>query len=186
MSLCVGIIAEDISDVHVLEEIISKMTRRNQFKIRKFLGFGCGKIINKCRDWARNLKIQGCKVLILVHDLDEKNVTTLHLELEQSLKPCPIPQYVIVIPVKEIEAWLLADHHAINLVFKLSLGKIANPQAINRPKEYLRDLVDRRSNHSKTYLNTVHNRKIAAAANLRNLERCTSFLPLKEFIQRVF
>jgi hypothetical protein len=183
MSTLVGVIAEDLSDVEVIEEIIAKKKNRRLFKIKKFAGHGCGKIRAKCKDWAYNLRIQQCTLLILIHDLDENNLRELRDEIEDTLKPSPITKYIIVIPIREIEAWLLADHEAINKTFGLKLKKIPNPEAIRRPKEHLRDLVYLRSSKRKIYVNTIHNRKIAAKANLKQLKRCNSFTPLNDFIQ---
>ena len=183
MSIYVGIIAEETNDVDVIEEIIAKIKRRNLFKVKKFVGHSCGKLRNKCRDWAYNLHIQKCKILILVHDLDENNLGELKASLELSLIPSPIKNYLIVIPVREIEAWLLADHNAINLTFNLKLKKIPNPESIRRPKEYLRDIVYLRSNKKRNYTNTIHNRKIAANAHITMLNRCDSFKPLNKFLR---
>lgn len=182
MSIFIGVIAEDISDVDVIEEIIAKKRKRNYFKIKKFVGHGCGKVRSKCRDWASNLRIQRCALLIVMHDLDENNLDELRAELQNALCPSPIAKHIIVIPIREIEAWLLADHHAINKTFGLHLKKITNPEEIRRPKERLRDLVYLKSNKSKVYVNTIHNRRIAANASLKELGRCSSFVPLNDFL----
>jgi hypothetical protein len=182
MSTLVGVIAEDLSDVEVIEEIIAKRRKRHLFKIKKFVGHSCGKVRAKCHDWARNLRIQQCTLLILVHDLDENNLNELKAEIECALRPSPIAKHVIVIPIREIEAWLLSDHDAINKTFGLKLKKIPNPEAIRRPKEHLRDLIYLRSCKRKIYVNTVHNRLIAANASLKQLNRCSSFVPLNDFL----
>src|ERR1700691_5898347 len=64
---------------------------------------------------------------------------------------------------RSLEAWLLADHKAITKTFRFKKGlrKIANPESINRPKEFLRDIIRRGSNNRVVYVNTVHNVKIA-------------------------
>jgi hypothetical protein len=186
MSMIVGVIAEDNSDVDVLEEIIAKVTTRNRFKIKKFVGFGCGKIRGKCRDWAYNLGMQRCALLILIHDLDENDLALLRRELDEALQPSPIANHIIIIPVRELEAWLLADHEAINKTFNLKIKKIANPEAIRRPKERLRDIVYLRSNKRRTYINTIHNKRIASQASLRKMARCKSFIPLQDFLETMF
>jgi hypothetical protein len=89
-------------------------------------------------------------------------------------------------PVREIEAWLLADRNAIakTFGFKKPLKKISNPESIMRPKEYLRDLITQKSNGRIVYVNTIHNAKIMQNCEVNNLERCASFVPLEDFILR--
>jgi hypothetical protein len=122
-------------------------------------------------------------LLILVHDLDSANSADLRKALRIALDPCPIETHIIVIPEKEIEAWLLADHEAIGKVMSISLGRVPNPEAIMKPKERLRDLVYTRSRHKIRYINSIHNKEIAEACSLANLRRCKSFRPLEEFLR---
>ena len=158
MTILVGIIAEELSDVDVISEIIGKLARKN-FGVKSFVGHGCGRIKYKCRAWAQTLKERGCKLLILVHDLDSARLDQLLAAIRGALNPSPMEQYVIVIPIRELEAWLLADHKAITKTFRFKKGlrKIANPESINRPKEFLRDIIRRGSNNRVVYVNTVHN-----------------------------
>ncbi len=179
----VGIIAEDVSDVSVLNHLIGKLAKSN-FKIRYFAGGGCGKIIGKCRAWAQNLKEQGCSCLFLVHDLDTARLNQLRNAIEAALGQSPIEPHVIIIPVREIEAWLLADEKAINKAMKLKrvLSRIVNPEGIQRPKERLGTIVYINSGHSKRYVNTIHNPQIAAECAPANLRRCPSFVPFSTFV----
>jgi hypothetical protein len=162
--ISVGIIAEDHSDVDVVAALIRKVGRK-PFQVRQIVGNGCGKIIGKCRAWATNLQNQGCRYLFVVHDLDTRILDSLRSDLVSALVPFPFSFYLIVIPVREIEAWLLADHVAIEKAMKIkeTLKAISNPEAIQRPKEYLADLVYRKSKHKKRYVNAVHNVKNCGA-----------------------
>ncbi len=183
MTKRVGIIAEDMSDVDVIATLVRKIARKT-FRKEHFVGDGCGKIVVKCQDWAENLRDRGCSLLIVAHDLDTKVENKLRSDLNRALNPSPIRLYVLIIPVREIEAWLLADHEAIRaaLNLKCTVKKVPNPEAINRPKEHLRDLVYLRSNKKTRYLNTVHNVKIAEECAVANLRRCASFRPMEEFV----
>ena len=180
----IGIIAEDDSDVNVLRSIIGKLATRN-FGVEKFVGNGCGKLRSKCNAWSADLKKRGCSLLILVHDLDTANLGQIDADLKAALSPCQIKLNIIVIPVKEIEAWLLADHEAIKKAMKISrsIGKVSNPESISRPKERLRDLIYIRSGHKIRYVNSIHNVKIADACKVANLRRCESFQPLENFLK---
>lgn len=186
MARRLGIIAEDESDVGVVTEIARKIATRN-FSVRRFVGHGCGKIRGKCRAWTIALRGKGCDALILLHDLDQAAQAELHRDLEAALQPSAIAHYVIVIPVRELEAWLLADPEAIQRAVnaKKAVKPVANPQAILRPKEYLRDLVERITGRP-IYINTVHNLRIAERVRIANLRRCSSFIPLEQFIRQHF
>jgi hypothetical protein len=123
----------------------------------------------------------------VIHDLDCNQLLQLQGDIRGALHPSPIADHIIVIPVREIEAWLLADHNAVGKALNLSksIGKIPNPEAILRPKERLRDLVYFKSDKRKHYVNTIDNKKIASHTNLRNLRRCKSFVPLEAFLRTV-
>jgi hypothetical protein len=178
-----GIIAEDSSDVEVVAIILRKLAPRKAFAIKRFVGNGCGKLKGKCHVWAEQLSASGCSVLLLVHDLDRQNLKELRGSLEKSLAPCPLAKYLIVIPVEEIEAWLLADPAAVREVFKLKrLPKVpANPETINDPKGRLTGIVWFGSEKSRRYVNAIHNVKIAERVSVGALKRCASFRPLSEF-----
>lgn len=122
---------------------------------------------------------------MLVCDLDRQHLGQLKGSLQTALGSCPIPHHVIVIPVREIEAWLLADHEAITAALRLQrpVKRQSNTEAIANPKERLRDLILERSGGRVTYLNTIHNEKIARQVQIENLSRCSSFTPFKDFIQ---
>jgi hypothetical protein len=114
----IGIIAEDVSDVKVIVELIRKICPKN-YGISQFVGEGCGRIVGKCRAWSEQLKERGCKYLLIIHDSDRKDVKCLEKMLTDGLNASPIDNYVIVIPVREIEAWLLSDENAITTAMHL-------------------------------------------------------------------
>jgi hypothetical protein len=183
MTITVGIIAEDKSDVEVIDAVISKSTGA-AYATKSFVGNGCGRIRNKCREWAENLRKRGCTLLILVHDLDAGSLRNVRQALVDALGVAPLKPAVIIIPVREIEAWLLSDHDAIRAAMNIRgpVKRVANPEGLSRPKEYLRDLIYRASKKKITYLNTIHNIKIARVSKMSNFRRCESFRPLQDFI----
>lgn len=184
MSATVGVIAEDNSDVEVLKELIKKILPNVKFSMKHFVGHGCGKIIGKCYQWAGVLKTKGCSTLIVLHDLDQRDLGVLNSELNQALANCAIPKNTIVIPIREIEAWLISDSLAIQKAMNIheSIPPFPNPEEIMDPKKKISEVVYLRSGRTKRYINSVHNRKIAAELDLANLRRCSSFLPLEEFV----
>lgn len=188
MGKVIGVIAEDYSDVEVLKEIIKKVFLKKPFKVNKFVGNGCGKIKGKCHQWSHILHKQGCESLILIQDLDNSEVGELTGELQVALEQCPISNYIVIVPVREIESWLLCDPDAIRQALNLEhLPKeVPNPEAILDPKNKMRDIIRVASKKSVRYLNTAHNHRIAAEARLEKLRKCNSFRPLEQFLSRVF
>ena len=64
--------------------------------------------------------------------------------LREQLLAAPAPGMVFRIAVREIEAWLIADHDSFARYFSVPPVRIPNdPESIHRPKEYLVNLVRR-------------------------------------------
>lgn len=180
----IGVIAEDNSDVEVAKELIGKLKSKKLFCVRHFVGNGCGKLRNKCRAWAEQLRLQGCTVLIFIHDLDRNNLQNLRTKLTNSLNPCPILKHSIVIPVEEIEAWLMCDVAALKKVFsiKKSFKLPNNPESIASPKEKLESLVWVHSGKTRRYLHTVHNVAIAKNMPASCMRKCAAFRQFENFV----
>lgn len=183
MSKTIGVIAEDKSDVEVVTEILAKYMARNSFSVKQFVGNGCGKVKQKCDSWARLLFRSGCEHVFLFHDLDRNNLTRLRKSLEKKLPALDFPNALIVIPIEEIEAWLLSDAQAIRHAFALTKTpkQISDCETIISPKEHLAKMVW--LSERKRYLNTVHNKKISEQISLKNLKRCSSFTSLDKYLR---
>lgn len=182
----IGVIAEEKNDVEVIYELTCKVIRENQFAFSHFVGHGCGKVRGKGQAWAKNLLAGGCSHLVMVHDLDEREEKHLRSLLEEKIEDSDFEQKIVLIPVEEIEAWLLSDSEALKTVFNIQkLPKVPRwPETIKNPKEALGDAVQK---NSKTqYINTVHNRHIAKALSIAKLNRCPSFSPYPEFLKAAF
>ena len=178
----IGVIAEENNDIEVLYELTCKLIRENAFSFKKFVGHGSGMLRRKCEAWAKNLLQRGCTHLVVLHDLDENNENELRLKLMDCVQNVDFEGYVILIPVQEIEAWLLADAKALKDVFHMvNLPKLPkNPEVVKRPKKKLRDIIWKAT---KTYyVNTIHNKKIAAACRISKVKICKSFCPYPKFI----
>jgi len=185
-SLQIGVIAEEYNDVEVLDAITAKLIPASRFKIKPFVAHGCGKLKLKCQKWAQNLFSRGCTVLVVLHDLDTidaRQEPKLRQLLESSIQKTDFRFKTVLIPIEEMEAWLLTDASVLRRVFNMrAIPKIPkNPETIRDPKEFLEGLVERHSNSE--YLNTVHNRKIAAALPLTSLNRCRSFSRYPAFVR---
>jgi Domain of unknown function (DUF4276) len=181
-SLKIGVIAEQKNDVEVLEALTSKVISENSFAFKHFVGHGCGKLRSKCGAWANALLQRGCTCLVVLHDLDDRQEQELRTSLEASISNVSFSHSIVIIPIEELEAWLLCDAAALKHVFNMQRKpKVpANPEDTPSPKEFLTQLIAR---HSKTkYLNTVHNHKIAAQMELSTLTRCPSFERYPAFV----
>ena len=178
-----GIIAEDDSDVEVLQILARRLLPAGTLKVKRFAASGCGQLRRKCRAWGEVLRQRGCSHLVVAHDLDYGDVAEIRVALEASVEGLYFKAKLILIPVREIEAWLLCDADALRSVFGLSFApKVPkSPQSLDRPKEALRDLIWK-SGKSR-YLNTIHNAKIAEVLRLEKLAGCASFAPYPLFLK---
>jgi hypothetical protein len=181
--LKIGLIVENQSDFDTITELSKKIPIKRKITFKKALGKGCGKVRLKCKRFAINLKNKGCHRLIIVHDLDDYNEINLKKQLQSLVKPYPQKNSVVIIPIRAIEAWLLADIKAIQTTFGYKKGKIKainDTERIQDPKNTLTKLINEKM--KKPYLNTVHNQKIAKNIDINNLLKCSSFIPLYEFL----
>ena len=181
----IGVIAEDDSDVAVIRELTLSLLRPHKIGFKRFVGDGCGKLRRKCGAWARILVQQGCPCIVLIHDLDVYNEKELRAMLEGAIRTAGAKAKVVLIPKREIEAWLLYDGGAIATTFNgADPPRLpGNPESIADPKKHLRDIV--RKKYQKQYLNTVHNAPIARRINTALLRKSASFLPHYAFTQTV-
>jgi hypothetical protein len=178
----IGVIAEERNDVEVLYALTCKLINEHSFSFKHFIAHGCGQLRRKCMAWAENLLSRGCTHLVVLHDLDCNNENGLRAELNRYVRYAGFKGYVILIPVHEIEAWLLVDAKALQMVFSMKkTPKLpARPENIPCPKEKLRDIIWRET--GKLYLNTIHNKRIAASSRISKLNTCRSFRPYPNFI----
>ena len=183
--MTLGIIAEDKSDVAVLRELTLTLLRPQKVGFKHFVGHGCGKLRRKRRAWADNLVRSGCRWIVLIHDLDRNIEARLRHELETAIANVNSRSSIVLIPVRELEAWLLYDPNALRLAFNgHSLPRLAgDPQLIEDPKLALGNVVWRA--FRKKYVNTIHNERIAKKINPVRLQRSSSFRPFGPFIDEL-
>lgn len=181
MSKKIGIIAEDNSDYDVIKVLIGKIIPENSFRTKKFIGKGCGKLFRNCEAWTDNLFRAGCDHVLVFHDLDRNNETDLRRKLESKVSKWS-NQSLIVIPIEELEAWLLSDMQAVKKALNLSKkpNKIYHCERVESPKEHLESIVKRLG---KRYVNNIHNVGIAKEQDLSSLRRCNSFLPFENYVK---
>ena len=179
----IGVIAEELNDVEVLYEFTCKLVEENKFSFKKFVGHGCGKLRQKCKAWAEDLMRRGCSHLVVIHDLDNFDETKLRTQLSNSVNHINFDKYVILIPIKEIESWLLTDATALKTVFNMSqLPTLPKwPEQLEDPKRSLFEIVHKTV--KKRYVNTIHNKNIAAETRISKVKNCRSFKPYLAFLR---
>ena len=180
----IGVIAEATSDVEILYQLTCKLIDENTFSFKKFVGRGCGKLRTKCTAWATNLITKGCSYLVVIHDLDDNDESDLRRELTGAVAGIPYKAHLILIPVREIEAWLLTDANALQKVFGFAKSpKLpGQPENIPDPKAKLAEVVWKSGR--KHYVNTIHNKKIASAMSISKAKTCASFRPYPVFVSK--
>lgn len=177
-----AILAEDDSDAEVLMHLVRRRLNDDRMPIKKKGYGGCAAL---CRKGARDIRTwaaAGVARVIVCHDSDGKPVDEVRRNvIDRVIKPSGFPGvHCIVIPVEEIEAWMIADEAAINAVIPSFRFKgHDNPQSIASPKEWLRDQ-SRASNGKPLYSPATFNPAVAMRLDLdRVAKKCPS---LREFM----
>ncbi len=182
----IGIIAEDMSDVEVIK-ILAKKISGNNVSADQHVGKGCGPLKKKAPGWCKSLLTKGCTRIIMVHDRDRNNAEQLREQLEEVLASAPQATKVVVVPEEELEAWLLSDTEAIKKAMNLqkSIKTVHHPEAIDSPKEYIRDQIYNKSSKKVQYVNSVHNKLIAEEIDIQLvIKKCPSFGPFHIFFEK--
>lgn len=180
----IGVIAEDASDVEVLKILASKVATR-KFSTAHFIGKGCGPLKRKIPAWCKVFVTKGVNSVIVVHDRDRLDAAKLKETLSSLIPEESFAVSSVVVPIEELEAWLLSDEHAIRKALNLTAAPkpTHHPEAILSPKEHLGRLVRQHSkNQQKQYVNTIHNPLIAEEISLTKLNRCPSFRDFRAFV----
>jgi hypothetical protein len=100
----------------------------------------------------------------------------------------PVDACVAVVPVQELEAWILAD---LDAVLRLIPSwhppphPIPHPETVPSPKEHLRRISRNRATKKDRYVDTWHNPRVAPFLRIDVLAaKCPSFVPFLEFVVR--
>jgi Domain of unknown function (DUF4276) len=183
MSVRLGMIVEASSDKAVIIHLLQKLTTK-RFSTLAWESHGCGKLMAKCEAWARDLRNRGCHVLIVVQDRDAHSEPELRTILEARTNAAGFKKRVAVIPVREIEAWLIADPMAIAASFELKKAVADTPQPETHPdpKQRLYEVIRTASERRVKYVASIHNARIAKRLSIETVRaNCPSFARLEDF-----
>lgn len=181
-------LAEDRSDVETLTVLIRRLAGNNSVPVRQKGYSGCSEMLRK---GARQLQLfrdlGGCQRYVVCYDSDRDDPATRHKRLiDEVIKPSGLTAPICaLVPIQEIEAWILAD---VNAVTKVITGWVPNkeihhPESIKDPKEHLEKMS--RTNQRPRYSHATHNSKIAQYLDLDLvMNKCPSFMPLFEIVTK--
>ena len=180
-----GIIGEDASDVNVLKVLVRRLRQDAGVPIKVKGYAGCGEMLRKGVAQLCAFADLGCTRFIICHDADGPDpAERFHRVNQELVRPAGIAgRCCVVIPVQELEAWILADIQAVTNVFaSWHPESVANPESIQSPKEHLERL-SRALNLRPRYSHATHNERVAKYLDLAMVKRkCPSFRPLQEFV----
>ncbi len=180
-----GILGEDDSDVATLRVLVRRLAGDPSLSIRGKGYGGCAEMLRKGATQLRLFQNLKCTRFIVCHDADGPDPAPSRDRVHNRIiKPSAIgTDYCIVVPVQELEAWILADIEcATKIISSWRPSGISNPEKIACPKEYLERL-SAADNKKSRYIHTLHNEKIAKYLDLAKLrKKCPSFRQLAEFV----
>lgn len=181
-----AVLGEDKSDAQTIKVLIQRIAGDGSLKV-KAVGFrGGSNLLRKGKQKLMVLQNLGFTRFIIAHDADGPDPAPIRQKIiERVIRPSSLSEACcIVIPVQEIEAWILADIVvARNVLTGWRPKAIASPESITNPKEELIRL-SRDAKRRPRYDNAIHNERLAKYLDLEVIrQKCPSFRPLMEFVR---
>jgi len=180
-----GILGEDQSDVETLKVLVRRLAGQETLRVKTKGYGGCAEMLRKGARDLRYLKALHCTRFIVCHDADDPDPQIKRDVVNQKIvAPSGIDNGVcIIVPVQELEAWILADIEcASNIFTSWKPSPIQNPESIAGPKKYLEKL-SRDSRKIQRYRHADHNEKMAEHLDLYKVShKCPSFRVLANFV----
>lgn len=173
-----AILAEDDSDAEALSHIVKRHFNKDGLSVKRKGYDGCGGLCAKGARDIRTWRAQGIQRFVVCHDADDHPPQKIREKvLESVVRPAKAEDVCcIIVPVQEIEAWLIADESAITAVIPSFRFKGHNqPESIQSPKEWLIDQSEA-VNGKPLYSPKTFNAAVAKHLRFDIVERkCPSF-----------
>ena len=185
-----GVLGEDKSDKETIEAILRLLLKDDPTLVVYGRGFkGKGNLLNDGARELKGLREIGCGKVVICLDADKEDPDELRERVEAEIvRPAGIAaDCCIAVPVRAIEAWIMADIGGALRLWKphagWSPGEIKNPELLDNPKSELVRL-SRQGRVRPRYDPPIHNPLIAAHLNTdRVAAKCPSFRHLRDFVQ---
>ena len=182
-----AILGEDKSDAGTLKVLVRKLAGDDRLPVRAKGYGGSGELLNKGAKDLGTFKRLGVTRFIVCHDADGPDpVSKRSLVIQRIVRPSGLgEECCIVIPVQELEAWILADIEcASKIITSWHPEPIESPESIANPKERLENL-SRDSKRKQRYFHRTDNERIAAYLDLKKVAtKCPAFQVLLAFVKK--
>ena len=180
-----AVLGEHRSDAETIVVLMKRLLRDDRASIR-FKGYnGCGQLRRKGAKQIRLFANLGAERFVVCHDADGPDPAPAREKVRREIvEPAEVQESCcILIPVEELEAWIIADEQAISQTIPtFASPAVASPEGQNDPKEW----IVRQSKRNRTrplYVPSMHNSRVARHLDLdRVAEKCPSFRPLVDFL----
>ena len=182
-----GVIGEDPSDVETLRVLIRRLANNEKLPVLTKGYSGCGEMLRKGASQLKLFSDKGVARFVVCYDADRSDPKARECEARRKIWDRAVADGIhgkccIVVPVQELEAWILADLSSVSRVITSWAPKdVTSPELINDPKEHLEHLS--KQHQKPKYIHAVHNQRIACHLDLKKVaEKCSSFVPLMKFV----
>lgn len=182
-----GILGESSSDVDVLTTLVRRDLRTPGLPIKGHRSIdGCGDLRNRGSRILKLLGQLGCDRFVVCHDSDENDPLAIaSLVQRQVTDPVKLTsRCCIVVPVREIESWIIADEAAVKAKMPtFAFRGHARPETLVDPKGWL-ESESRRVGGKPLYNPRTFNARIAEAIDTDVVFRkCQSYRPLRNALR---
>lgn len=181
-----AVLAEDRSDTDALVVLVKRISGNMHCHVARKGFSGCGELCRKAGSHIADFASQGATHFIICHDSDGKDPKEIREKVRVGIKAkidLGCYEHKIIVPVQELEAWLIADDEAISKVIPtLSIGVVKQPENIDSPKEWL-IRASQRGRSRPLYFPSLFNHQVAQCLDIAKVEnKCGSFRELTTFI----
>lgn len=181
-----AIFGEAKSDTEMLKVLVRRLAGDSKLPVKPKSYTSCSHLVRKIKGDLIAFERLGYSRFIICYDADGPNPNPRYDQMKKIVKDSGVSSCCILIPVEEIEAWILADVKAVTKLFPSWFPPpkiISSPESVTDPKETLIRL-SRISGKKPLYDYVNDNHRIAHHLDLeRVFKLCPSFVPLREFMQ---
>jgi Domain of unknown function (DUF4276) len=187
-----GIMGEDDSDVATLKVLIQRLAERHRLRCPVFSKKGYNGWAQMFRKGVAQLQLFDelqCAKVVICYDADgpEEKAKERRRKVEREIiTPSKVAaRCFALVPVQELEAWILADLDAVKkLITSLKVPKeFSSPERVRNPKEKLITICRCPLTRKQRYSPPQDNERVAPHLDLKVVEKkCPSFSSFVEFI----